>query len=505
MIGLLATACSSLTGRRWRTWFERPPAPAELDAAFAHFADAFLLDGSGSRFMQDKNDLDGDEVPISQLLIDAPGANTLKKNLDHFVRRGSIKSFSRRGAAIALFTLQDFAPSGGAGHRTSLRGGGPLSTLVIPGAAEGRPDSLWRMLWLNTASPEQDGDAEGGAEFSPDRVFPWLVPSRVSESGQPTTPGDVHPLQAYWGMPRRIQLLFEPNTDRLRCDLTGEIDSVIVSRYRTRPYGTNYSAFVHSLSPYYRAKGSPEWLPIHGQPGRIGYRHWIGLIENSEGEGRRTAEAVTVARRRLVHQSPSIREQARLLAAGFDMDNMKARDFIESEMPLHLLEDEIARQFTPIISNLVEAASEVQRLLVRQINNALFAGEAKIDAGRNGLARDRFWAETEQPFHRLADEFSALLKASGGDEARRAEAQARVRTDWLQSMRRQSLRIFDDLVPVADLAMLRLSDIQRIIQARKSLSLALSGYGKAGVAIFDRLGQVLPQPAKTSRKSKEAS
>ncbi len=69
-------------------------------------------------------------------------------------------------ATIALFALQTFAPAGGAGHRTSLRGNGPLTTLASPGEEE----RLWHRLWLDVpqpASPVRDDLT---------RVFPWLAP-----------------------------------------------------------------------------------------------------------------------------------------------------------------------------------------------------------------------------------------------------------------------------------------------------------------------------------------
>lgn len=503
LIGLLATACGSSTGRGWHEWFVHPPVTEDLVAAFVALRDAFHLDGPGPRFMQDLEDFDGDEVPVSQLLIESPSVNAVDKNKDFFVRRGGVEVLSRRGAAMVVFTLQDFAPEGGRGYRTSLRGGGPLSTLVIPGSAgDGKPVSLWQTLWLNTVA--SGFEAEDDNDPLPlDRIFPWLGPTRVSEKGQTTTPDDTHPLHAYWGMPRRIRLIFEPNSGQRRCDLTGDVDSVIVRGYRTRPYGTNYSAFIHPLSPYYRAKGPVEWLPVRGQrTGRIGYRHWIGLIESREGEGRRTAEATAVARKRLGYEAPSVRERARLLAAGYCMDQAKAYDFIESGMPLHQLDEETARHFSPIIDSIVRTADEVQRLLVRQVKDALLSRDAKIDAGPNAVARDRFWEETEGPFHSLADELANELKGAGGDEARLADIQNRTKMDWLQTMRSRALRIFDDLVPSADLATLRLTDMQKIIAARKWLSLALAGYGKAGSAIYEKLGLNPPTTA-TPRKKKE--
>ena len=78
-------------------------------------------------------------MPVGALLIDTPGANALRKNTDLFVKRGRIEVLSRAAAAIGLFTLSAYAPAGGAGIRTSLRGGGPLTTLLLPGTTRARP------------------------------------------------------------------------------------------------------------------------------------------------------------------------------------------------------------------------------------------------------------------------------------------------------------------------------------------------------------------------------
>ena len=99
---------------------------------FARVAHAFDLDGPGPRFLQDLDPLEGaDDKEIAALLIDAPGAQTLRNNADLFVKRGGAPVLSRATAAMALCTLNAYAPSGGAGHRTSLRGGGPMTTLVV--------------------------------------------------------------------------------------------------------------------------------------------------------------------------------------------------------------------------------------------------------------------------------------------------------------------------------------------------------------------------------------
>lgn len=514
LIGLLTVACHEQAIDSWARGFETPPTPDELDRAFEPLRHAFDLDGAGPRFLQDAEELQGEPVQVSQLLIEAPGANALKKNLDHFVRRGRIEVLSRAAAAIAMFTLQTYAPAGGAGHRVGLRGGGPLTTLVWPEmnrTAGSLPaaTSLWHFLWTNV--PVEDDEPPSTIDAA---VFPWLGATRTSEKGQTTTPQDVHPVQALWGMPRRIRLDFEQNVERRPCDLTGLIDDVIVQSYRTRPYGTNYVAFQHPLSPHYRpkAEGNTGWLPVHGQPGRIGWRHWIGLVEaDDEAKSLREPAKVTpLARRRLRHlRAPEWRrDHARLTASGYDMDNMKARDFVESEMPLHLVDETVASEYDPAVRELVRGGREAERILGFAVRTSLFGNEAPdANSGVRALARDRFWDETERSFRDILADLAEGL--AGADEAATRDIKARLRDRWHNELRTCAITIFDELVPFDGLDAVDLNEMQRRIGGRRYLTISLAGYGKAGDALFQALGKASPAPAgskkapKTRRAKKE--
>ena len=101
-----------------------------LDAAFAPLVHAFDLDGPGPRFLQDIEDLPGEPDTPETLLIEAPGGSTRRKNTALLVKPDRVTRLSRPAAAMALFTLQCYAPAGGRGNLTSLRGGGPLTTLA---------------------------------------------------------------------------------------------------------------------------------------------------------------------------------------------------------------------------------------------------------------------------------------------------------------------------------------------------------------------------------------
>ncbi|MCG7850859.1 MAG: type I-E CRISPR-associated protein Cse1/CasA, partial [ANME-2 cluster archaeon] len=142
LIGLVQTTMAPKKDRNWRAGFVEPPKTDELKTAFAKVSHAFNLDGDGPRFMQDLEPGEWKSNEIDKLLVEIPGDETIKDNADHFIKRDSVKRMCLACSAMALFTLQTNAPSGGKGYRTSLRGGGPLTTIVTG-------DTLWQTIWLN--------------------------------------------------------------------------------------------------------------------------------------------------------------------------------------------------------------------------------------------------------------------------------------------------------------------------------------------------------------------
>ena len=152
-IGLMQTVFAPKSKREWHKYYEQPPTEEVLNVAFNKVIHAFNVDGDGPLFMQDLDALENAKsTTVAGLLIEAPGANGLKLNTDHFVKRGIGEVMSLEMAVLALFTLQINAPSGGSGHRVGIRGGGPLTTLVVPIQPEA---SLWTKLWLNVIHRER--------------------------------------------------------------------------------------------------------------------------------------------------------------------------------------------------------------------------------------------------------------------------------------------------------------------------------------------------------------
>lgn len=494
LIGLLAVTMAPQELRAWPKLYRTPPSREELETAFLPLGVAMNLDGEGPRFFQDLEQLEGEATPIEALFMDAPA--------QHFTKPGRIKALSRTGAAIALATLQTSAPAGGAGHRTSLRGGGPLTTLVLPGTPGNAEPTLWQRLWANVPCEMR---AEPG-DYP--RVFPWLVPTRVSDGGRATTPEDVHSAQAFFGLPRRIRLNFEDNTDRRPCDLLGIVDDKIVTSYITRPRGTNYTGWSrgHPLSPYYRPKPSDiELLPLHLKSSRVGYRQYLGMVVGTRDDlpAQSVLDFPTRAQN-LEGAEKAALLNSRLLAAGYAMDNMKPLDFGEALMPLIVTgdprSDELVRLFA---ERFIRAAELTANELVKAIKRGLYGerSDAQKDSTILDAARNRFWSDTEEPFYKglraaakqLFAKREALADVMGTIEREAGQS-------WRFELRKHSLSIFDETVPIEDAESNKIKDV---IEGRKMLVLALEGYGPRGRKIFSELQ--LPLPDSRSARGRSAA
>jgi CRISPR system Cascade subunit CasA len=488
LIGLLAAIYPAdlREPKQWVRLFHEPPSPAELEVAFAPFADAFNLDGEGPRFLQDFDALDGEELPIDSLFIEAPGANTIKLNKDLFVKRGQSRVLSRAAAAMALYTLQQFAPSGGAGHRTSLRGGGPLVTLALPDGGQGSHPTLWQRLWLNIPADLRLNPSEMP------QAFPWLARTQTSTKKETVHEAGAHKLQAFFGMPRRIRLVFAENVARLPCDLTGACDEIICTGFTAAPWGVNYGIWKHPTTPYYRPKANSNdpALPVHAPEGRLGYRQWLGFV--LEGETAQAASAILNAKKRLTDLGRPWRDDSRLLAGGYAMDNMKALAFAEAEMPLHRLDPELAKDVENFARLMVNAASVAAKILGISLKRARYGpkAEIKVDSTILETPRERFWEITEDDFHKTLDAaLTSLAEDPEGDE------QEKLARTWRGCLEHAALGIFDDTAPIESFDELEPEDV---VEGRKFLVLSSKGYGKLGADFFKALRLEPPESKKKS-------
>ncbi len=467
LIALLQTASSPQDLGEWKERWAGPPSAAQLKEALEPYASAFELDGAVPAFMQDYDLVEAEPIGITGLLMDAPGEKTTKDNNDHFIHQGGVKNLCPRCAATALLTLQINAPSGGAGHRVSVRGGGPLTTLRIPQDADA---TLWHKLWMNVL-PQDALDYEENPALSD--VLPWMGPTRTSDPRGvgDTTPETVHSLQAYWSMPRRIRLDFSDLVAGV-CDLCGEQNERLVHQYRTRNYGVNYTgAWQHPLTPYsHDPKAENVPLPIKGQKGGIGYRHWLGLTLGNDTKQPAAARVVEFFVRSS-HRLPASARDARLWCFGYDMDNMKARCWYDSTLPLYAVAPELVDDLVRAVKALLDVASEAASLLHKQVKAAWFKRPA--DVGSEPSVQLGFWQASEAGFYLLLER---VVKADLKDAAMLAPLYA----EWLLTVRGLVLSQFDSWVLAAPIEEM---DMKRVVKAQAELGKYLN-HGKAANALW---------------------
>ena len=436
LIGLLQTCCK-VDQEKWEEWLFSPPRANELQKKFEQVAEAFNLSGDGPRFMQDfDTKLDGKLCEVEALLIDTPGENTIQNNSDHFVKKSSGGPMCEPCIAASLFTLQTNAPSGGAGHRTSLRGGGPLTTLLqiqrdSPKFSPRGP-TLFEQLWVNVLDNISFG-SNFQSNLESGKQFPWMGPTRTSGEKEIITPTNTNPITVFWGMPRRIRLDFN-NLQQGSCSVCGETTQKLVQNYLTKNYGENYEAWMHPLSPYYQ-NNEQAWLPLHPQPGGIGYRQWLDLT--NEQDGRKQANVISGFYRstRLARKIGPVS----LWAFGYDMDNMKARGWHESRMPVFLMSDSAKQTLlAESAGTLISAAKEVLKTLIQQIKKAWFPPNHKV-RGKTSFIDIAFWSSTEMLFFQQVDQFQ---KGIENDEDL-STVNFEVMTQWHKEMVKSAVEIFD--------------------------------------------------------------
>lgn len=489
-IGLLQTTTPVDSVIAWRKLLTNPPDEATLRDWYAPHMAAFEFDGDGARFMQDF-DLkvaECEPVGIGSLLIEAPGENAIKNNSDHFIKRGQVSGLCPHCSALAMFTLQTNAPAGGAGHRTGLRGGGPLTTLLVADDIATNA-SLWPSLWLNVQERCSFDVGSGNVEkVEAQFTFPWMASvQKIQKVDGQTAPIQVHPAHVFWGMPRRIRLDFDVLSTG-HCDLCVRASDRLLHQYATKNYGLNYKGpWKHPLSPYYESKEG--MLPLHPQPGGLGYRHWLGWVLGMQIDKRKVEHAAVIQH---FFESDAERRTGiglRLWAFGFDMDNMKARCWYEATLPLYSLAEcspEARKLLRNDVGAWIAGAELATSYLRGAVKDAWFGGDAR---GDYSFIDTSFWSRTESSFYALLKE--RIQSARDGVAVDSAALSER----WLAVLQRAVLHLFDtDLVGAGPIER---QNPARIANAYKQLMGNLHG-PKLRTAL------ALPVAVKPPKKSKSA-
>lgn len=470
VIGLLQVALPPADVDEWRSRWHTPPRVDELESAFHPYSHAFLLENDGPAFLQDF-DLPAEalQLPAADLLIDG-GSDSNRFFNKPVLGDGMCESCF----AQALLTLQLNAPAGGRGVRTSVRGGGPLTSLLVPASSEA---TLWQRLWLNVLPVDALGYP---AVKSPVDVLPWLSPTRSSDGagGQETMPQlerrrqphEVHPLQAYWSMSRRIRL-DAGTAGRGDCSVCGALGVRVIRHYRTRHGGTNYTGnWLHPLTPYdIDPKGEKPPISCKGYRAGRGYRDWLGLVLGNEDHRPDAAQVVR-------HFNSHVMQPAvRLWCFGYSMSNMKALAWYESMLPVHRVAPDAIKPFSVTVKEHLDLAEETANLLRRQVRAALFHRPSEVSF--EPAVEQGFWQRSESEFYSQVRQLSKLDFAHEGELLK-------ILRRWLVVNRRLALELFDQWVQSVPEDNRRTD--REVIVARAELEKWLS-LGKVARALWRRV------------------
>jgi CRISPR system Cascade subunit CasA len=468
IIGLLQVSNTPEENEDWFDYWDSPPDTNSLKEKLIPLAPFFEIDSTGIAFMQDFELKEGEEKPIASLFIESPGAKTIKDNLDHFNKRDSLTYLDPYWAATALYTMQSFAPAGGVGHRVGVRGGGPLSTLILPCDLEERPSTLWEKLWINVLSKRdiistcKSNDYE---KNTPESIFPWIKSTKISEGkGNELFPNECHPFHVYFAMPRRIRLLFTET--KQTCSLTGNECAKVVTGFITKNYGNCYSGpWIHPLNAYRIDKKKPDEPPlsIKGQPGGVHYRHWLAL---TIGYDESIPAAVVSILKNDITKKLALRSRKTVLwAAGYDMDNMKARSWHDSIMPYYTFQEnqdlKSINEFTIDVNTMIEVAGEIASNLRSAVRKAWFKEPSSPAAKKADFSFlfDSLTQNTERLFYQSIENLKNRFDKDNSKEIRSFVGRL-----WLQGLQKEAMSLFEQWCMCVQEGQ---KDLHRIFQIRR--------------------------------------
>lgn len=182
----------------------------------------FDLSDPDTPFMQTRGVSAEEITPIQKLLIGMPEGN----NHSFFNEVGEVRRLSASCTAIALFNQAANSPSFGGGFKGGLRGGAPVTTLVLG-------ESLCDTVWRNVITLDRVKNRLGGVykhDLSTDKPT-WVEPIRKNETIYSTSIGLMRGL--FW-QPAHVELLLPEKS--ASCDLLGIQSEAVYTGFKKEKF-----------------------------------------------------------------------------------------------------------------------------------------------------------------------------------------------------------------------------------------------------------------------------
>ncbi len=216
--------------RMLRARIAKPLSVTEFDSGTAPCCDCFDLDHATQPFMQSRGVKAVEDTPIQKLLIGLPEGN----NHAFFNEAGEVRQLCGSLAAIALFNQASNCPSFGGGFKGSLRGGAPITTLVL---GCGLRDMVWRNVLTRPRVALRQISMSTWAEDQPTWVRPIVDKSIVPWD-------EIGLIRGLFWQPARVELVKSAANEP--CDLLGGEPGSTYSGFRKEKF--NFT--VHGVWPH---------------------------------------------------------------------------------------------------------------------------------------------------------------------------------------------------------------------------------------------------------------
>ncbi|MCO5383528.1 MAG: type I-E CRISPR-associated protein Cse1/CasA [Methanosarcina barkeri] len=148
------------------------------------------------------------------------------------------------------------------------------------------------------------------------------------------------------------------------------------------------------------------------------------------------------------------RHSPRLWAFGYDFDNMKARCWYESQMPLIHVDEDIFSVYESTIASIIK----ISEIVANNVKISIKKSMGDNIKGDLSFIDTRFWTETEPEFYILLDKLNKILK-KGLDTLN-------LKREWLETLSKYSEILFDSY---SQSNQLDTSDPKNISQAHQSM------------------------------------
>jgi len=343
----------------------KPVSEQEYDRKVEKYIEWFDLDHEKWPFMQIRG-VEGEWTSIQKLMIGMPEITSKSASAHAFFNEPTeIRAVSAGITAIAMFNQAANSPSFGGGFKGSLRGAGPISTIVLG-------TNMRNSVWANVLSENKVKELIPWYDTTNDNDKPvWVVPIPKSD----IQPYSIGLLRGLFWQPVHIEL--EKANEPFSCDLLGGVEQECYIGFKKKRFVYEIKGvWPHPYSPrQYDNDGTVKYMAFKG-----GVPSWTQMSEFLFSSGTVGQAGYTPAAVVAQHSDTAIN----LLVGGYKV--VKGASIFYRRHDLYSLPAGWNDDFRGRINEIIEIGLKAREIL---INKVLYpVGKGNKGKGIKGVGVD---------------------------------------------------------------------------------------------------------------------